>query len=276
VGEAFDGVLHTPISFSPDGSSLAETRHPTGGRDEIVVYDLSRPNDRGVALGGAGDSRSPVWTPDGTRLTFYSTRNGTRDIFEVPADFSTEPEPLLVGDEDQIPLSWAPDGTVLAFWQGPAGGTGDIWLLPRGGEPTPLLANPAIDEGDAAFSPDGRYLAYTSDESGRYEVYVQGYPTPRRRLRISTEGGGNPMWARDGLYYSGPPDGELYFVPIAPGAELPVRVTPQRLVRALAISPDGQTLVGSRSQNLGSAPSGSSLALVVNWFEELKRLVPTN
>jgi WD40 repeat protein len=276
VGQAFDGVRHIPFAFSPDGRLLAVTRHPTFRDDEIVVYDLDRAGDTGVALGGTGNSRSPVWTPDGTRLTFYSTRNGNRDIFEVPADFSRGGAPRGGGEGDQTPLSWTPDGKVLAFQEGST--ESNIWVLPRDGTPAPLLASPSVNESGAAFSPDGRWLAYVSDESGRPEVYVQGYPTAGPRVRMSTGGGVNPMWARDGFYYRGGADfGDLYFVPLAPGADLPARVTSQRLMRgAVAVSPDGQRFVALQEQERESGGDEGSLSLVVNWFEELKRLVPTN
>jgi serine/threonine protein kinase len=273
VGQAFDGVRHVPFAFSPDGRFLAVTRHPVFREDEVVVYDLERAEDIGVGLGGAGDSRFPVWTPDGTRLTFGSTRNGNRDIFEVPADLHTAPAALLVREGDQTPLSWTPDGQTLAFEEFPLG-SGDIWLLPRDGTPVPLLADPTLNENSATFSPDGRWLAYVSNETGRGEVYVQGYPFAGTRKRISAGGGGSPIWARDGLYYGSGSD--VYFVAIAPGADLPVRVTPQRLMRdAVAVSPDGQRFVGLQEQESESGSVGS-LSLVVNWFEELKRLVPTN
>jgi len=271
-GESFDGIRHGPFDFSPDGQFLAVTHHPTNGGDQIVVYDLRRTGDGGIGLGSLGDSRGAVWTPDGTRLTFYSTQNGNADIFEVPRDFSSGPEPLLVRDGDQVPLSWTPDGRVLAFQEGPTGSE-DIWLLPRDGDPVPLLANPDFAERNARFSPDGRWLAYASDESGRPEVYVQGYPTPGRRWKISTAGGFDTRWAADGLYYSGPSD--IYFVPIAPGADFPASVVPQRLVGddLVAVSPDGQTFVALQEQQLAIQSAGR-LALVTNWFEELSRLVP--
>jgi len=229
-------------------------------------------------LGGAGDSRYPLWTPDGTRLTFASTRAGTWDIFEVALTGGAEPQPLLVRPEDQFPTSWSPDGQVLAFADG-SPGSYDIWLLPRGGEPFALLASSTVDESDAAFSPDGRFLASVSNESGRNEVYIQEYPMPGRRIRISTGGGLVPGWAprSDGLYYLSL-ERDVYYAPITVEPELQGGTPELLLERAVSglsdvgfdIAPDGQSFVTMKdTEFLGS------LELIVNWFEELKRLVPT-
>ena len=203
VGEAFQGVHHGPPLLSPDGRFLAVGRHLVGGRDEIVIRDL----DRGTftPLDTSESSRFQVWTPGGTRLTFSSNREGTFDIFEVDTAGTVAPEPLLIREGDQVPLSWSPNGDVLAFRDGSAG-AGDIWLLPRDGEPSLLLGNPTADESDAAFSPDGRFLAFVSDESGRPEVWVEDYPNGGRPIRVSTDGGENPVWDRDSdrLYYETP------------------------------------------------------------------------
>ena len=276
IGEGFRGAHHGPLRFSPDGGSVAVCRHPVGGIDQVVIHDLRRGTV--TPLGGPGDSRNPVWTPDGTRLTFGSTRAGTRDIFEVALTGGAEPQPLLVRPGEQFPSSWSPDGQVLAFTDGSLDNR-DIWLLPRGGEPFALLASSTVNEDDAAFSPDGRFLASVSNESGRNEVYVQEYPTPGRRIRISTGGGGVPVWAprSDGLYYLSL-ERDVFYAPITVEPELGGG-TPQLMlehavsgiVPGFDIAPDGQSFVTMKD----AETAAGSLDLIVNWFEELKRLVPT-
>lgn len=279
LGDAFDGVTHGPPRFSPDGAFVAVCRHPVGGSDQVVIHDLRR--GATTTLGGGGDSRFPVWTPDGTRLAFASTRNGTFDIFEVAGNLGGAPRPLLTREGDQVAWSWTPDGKVLAFMERAAGaGTLDIWVLPRDGEPSPLLANRAFSEVSLAFSLDGRFLAYASDESGRFEVYVQAYPTTDGRITVSTGGGRSPAWARDGLYYTDLDGRTIFFMSFSGAAGLPEDATPQPIMRLpggrdgedrWGVSPDGQAFVVLQDYR---SPPGS-LELVLNWFEELTRLVPT-
>jgi Tol biopolymer transport system component len=278
LGESFPGVHHGPPRFSPSGQVVAICRHPTGGGDQIVIHDLRR---RGAILvARTGDSRFPVWTPDGTRLTFTSTRKGTGDIFEVSlSSGGAEPQPLLVREGDQIPWSWTPDGEVLAFTEGtPA--NNDIWLLPRNGDPRPLLANQNVNENFPAFSLDGKFLAYVSNESGRPEVYVQTYPRADRRIQVSTGGGVSPIWARDGIYFHALDGTGIFHMPFETGSRLSDGVTLQRIANlgvgvrgfesGFDVSRDGQTFVTLADDE---SPRGS-LELIVNWTEELKRLVP--
>jgi hypothetical protein len=238
IGEAFDGINHGPPRLSPDGAFLAVCRHPVGGSDQVVIYDLRRGGS--IAIGGGGDSRSPLWTPDGTRLTFTSTRGGTNDIYEVAVNQGAEPRPVFVGEGDQVPQSWTPDGQVLAFIQGQRT-SADIWVLPRGGTPSPLLANPAFAETDPSFSLDGRFLAYASNESGRFEVYVQAYPQTGGRITVSTAGGQFPVWARDGLYYENL-EGTLFFVPLSRSGGLRQDATPQRIMSGVGRADDNVAL----------------------------------
>ena len=144
-------------------------------------------------------SRYPVWTPDGNEPTFASTREGTWDLYQVTVGSREEPEPLLIGEGEQRPRSWSPDGDVLAFTVGfPP--SQDICLLYRNGEASNFIGNPNVDESYPRFSNDGRFLAYVSDESGRNEVYVQRYPEGPRTL-VSSGGGTNPAWGSNQIYY---------------------------------------------------------------------------
>ena len=145
----------------------------------------------------------PVWTPDGKRIAFKSTKEGPENIFWQLADGSGGLERLTTSEYLQAPNSWSPDGQLLAFVEiDPATGYGHWVLRMSDRKAQPFLRTP-FNEGAPRFSPDGRWLAYVSDESGRYEVYVQPYPGPGGKWQISTDGGTEPAWNRNGreLFY---------------------------------------------------------------------------
>ena len=263
--------------LSPDGQRVAVAVQ-SGLNQDIWIYDIGRGTRMRLTV--EGDNISPVWTPDGKRVTFGSVRDGTRDLYWKPADGSGQAEPLLNSENSLIPMSWSPDGKSLVFYeQSPVGGR-DIWVLPRGGDASPFVAT-AFNERTPLFSPDGRWLAYVSDESGRDEIYVQPYPGPGGKWPISTEGGTEPRWAADGreLFYrlgakmmvvevqsepafsSGRP--QLVF-------EEPY-LTDQFGTSNYDLSPNGQQFLMIKQEQ----QEGASINVVLNWFEELKRLVPT-
>ena len=187
--------------LSPDGQRVAfETEVPTY---DIWIYHIPRETLTRLTFEGA--NLDPLWTPDGKRVTFASPRaGGALNLFWKPADGSGPAEQLMESEHGQRPLSWSPDGQVLAFTElHPTTGM-DIWVLPLHGErrPRPFLQT-QFQESAAVFSPDGHWLAYTSNESGRWEVYVQAYPGPGGKWQISNEGGDAPVWAKNGreLFY---------------------------------------------------------------------------
>jgi eukaryotic-like serine/threonine-protein kinase len=264
--------------FSPDGEKVSFWIEQS--RCDVVVYDIRR----GVLtrITSDGDNHHPVWTPDGREITYLSRKGPPAAAYEVyskSADgngseepLSTAPQNLSAGSE----LSWTPDGKALAFAH-----RGDIWLLPRpDGKSRPIVQS-RFNEITPAFSPDGRWLAFVSDESGQQEVYVQPFAESGPKYRISTHGGTEPVWA--------PRGGELFFrsgiqmmaVDITTQPRF-VAATPRALfsqsfalVRGRAnydVSPDGQrfVLVG-----LGDSEQPAQINIVLDWFNELKRLVPT-
>ena len=179
--------------LSPDGRRLASVKD----EEELAIWisELQRGTSSRLTFGGI--ETAPVWTPDGERITYKSSDN----IYWTRADGSSEPEPLLIREAEQIPVSWSPNGEVLAFVQRTPAGS-DIWMLRPGEEPQPFLERP-FNEFTPTFSPDGRSLAYVSNESGRNEVYVRSFPGPGTKWTISSDGGTEPVWARDGreLFY---------------------------------------------------------------------------
>jgi len=264
--------------LSPDGQRVAVAVQ-SGLTQDIWIYDIGRGTRMRLTV--EGNNISPVWTPDGTRVTFASDRDGAFDLYWKPADGSGQAELLLNMNSGNIllPTSWSPDGESLAFYD--ATGARDIWALPREGDALPFLAT-AFNERSPMFSPDGRWLAYVSDESGRDEIYVQPYPGPGGKWPISTEGGTEPRWSADGreLFY------RLRDKMMVVGVQSEPAFTSGRpqLVFEVPYLTDGfgtsnydMSTDGKRFVMLQSTEQEQSaqINVVLNWFEELKRLVPT-
>jgi serine/threonine-protein kinase len=256
--------------------------------NDLLVYHI----ERGVLSPLRSDVRAAVWHPDGTRITFASGAGGPTNLFSIVADGSSPPERLTTNNRNQFPTSWSPGGKALAFTQIAEGVNLDIWVLSmRDGLPTAhaFLATPFIEQWPE-FSPDGRWLAYGSNESGRNEVWVQAYPGPGRREQVSTNGGTQPVWAQNGreLFYTEPaPDGhvKMMAVPVTTG-ETFTAGRPQILfegpysttvpVRSYDVTRDANRFLWDRSREASMATPITQVVLVQNWQEELKRLVPTN
>jgi serine/threonine protein kinase len=205
VGEPAD---YSNPNLSPDSSKLAVCiRDPQTGTRDIWVFDLVRGGKTRLTFDPADDV-NPVWSPDGTRIAFTSDRSGQRNIYWKPADGSGPDQLLLGGKEAQENVEdWSRDGKYLIYnYQ--LGGHADLNVLPLAGDRKPVtyLDTPFYTQ-ESQFSPNGRWVAYYSDESGRMEVYVQGFnldpSQPRGKWQISTTGGELPRWGRDGkeLYY---------------------------------------------------------------------------
>jgi serine/threonine-protein kinase len=187
--------------LSPDGRQLAI--EVEGASHDIFTYDIARGALTKMSFDGA--SHWPTFTPDGRTLTFRSWKTGTMTMWSMPADRSGPPTLLTDVGSMQSPESWSPDGSALAFTQmdDPASGS-DIYVLPLGGDRKPFpVVRTKFSEGSPKFSPDGRWLAYASNESGRPEVYVMAYPGPGPKVQVSNSGGTDPVWRRDGreFYY---------------------------------------------------------------------------
>ena len=267
--------------LSPDGQRLAVT---VNGRD-VWVYDLERGTSVRLTPEGS-DEFEPVWTPDGKYVTFSSTASGTPNLFWALADGSGRMEQLAKSPLAQFANAWTADGKALIFTtSGPSGDSDTSTLRVNGRERKvePFLDGPSNDW-TAKFSPDGRWVAYVSDESGRPEIYVRPYPSKEPKTAISTEGGTEPVWARNGreLFYRN--GDRMMAVSIAtepsltPSKPITLFEAPYELTAPgypnYDVSPDSQTFVMIKRSEQDAAPR--QLNLVVNWLEELKRRVPTN
>jgi eukaryotic-like serine/threonine-protein kinase len=267
--------------LSPDGRGVAAGI--TGQDSQVWLYDLSRETLTRLTFEG-NTNQYPNWTPDGKRISFRSNKEGPLNLFWEMADGSGGLERLTTGDDAQTANSWSADGQSLAFVEvTPTTGI-DIWVLRMSDRKAqPLLRTP-FNESAPRFSPDGRWLAYVSDESGRYEIYVQPYPGPGGKWQISTESGTEPVWNPNGrelFYRSGD---KMMAVEIATqpsfaagkprmlfeGQYVPTPVTYPNY----DVSPDGQRfLMLKTAEQAQAAPT--QINVVLNWFEELKQKVPT-
>ncbi len=266
------------LSLSPDGTRLALTIE--GPAWNVWVYDITRGTLTRLTF--EENNRDPIWTPDGKRVTFGSFRGGQHGVFWKPADGSAPEEQLMSygRDESIWATSWSPDSKALAFCQRDPSTGRDLWLFPLEGDrkSQPFLRAP-LDQCVPMFSPDGRWLAYESNETGRSEIYVQPFPGPGGKWQISTEGGVRPVWARNGqeLFYRN--DDKLMVASITTepsfSAGKPRLVFEGRYWHAgldYDIAPDGQHFVMIKESTEQMAPT--QINVVLNWFEELKRRVP--
>ncbi len=263
------------VHCSPDGKRLAV--QIGGGNEDIWIYEIQR--DTLTRLTTGGDNEWPIWTPDSQRVTYRKSIGGTNNLFWKPADGSGAAEKLLGSEHRIFPNSWSPDGKILVFNEVHPSTGADILVLPIEGEriPEPFLKT-SFNEGSAAFSPDGRWIAYVSDESGQFEVYVSPFPGPGRKWQISTGGGIKPKWTSDGH--------ELVYLNSNKMMVVPVKTEPQFspgkpkiMFEASAfellyydIMPDGQRFIMIDAGDHSSPPT--QLNIVLNWFEELKKKVP--
>jgi eukaryotic-like serine/threonine-protein kinase len=266
----------TQPRFSPDGGRVLVRKAATPNCD-LWVFDRERRTLTRQTV--ENDNHDGLWTPDGRRVTFHSSGVAKPlGLVWKPADGSGPAEPLL-NDTRFHPGSWSADGRFLALsLDDPATGP-DIWVLSMDGprEAKPFLRTPFRDE-YPAFSPDGRYLAYTSNESGRPEVYVQAYPGPGGRWQISSAGGTGALWSRDGseLFYSNGRTMMAVAVTTKPvfSASAPAELFTGNFawgrVGNYDIAPDGKHFVMVQAAMDEAAPE---MRVVVNWFEELTRLV---
>ena len=271
--------------LSPDGKRIAVWRY--GDDPQVWLYEFARDTMTQLTV----ESRSfwPHWTPDGRRLVFNSDVPGAvagelvdSDLFWMPADGSGPRERLFDAKLAQVSSSWSADGKQLVFHHGHRTPGFDIWVMPVDGEPLPFLATPA-SEYQGVLSPDGHWLAYVSNETGREEIYVTSFPQPTRRWTVSTEGGIGPVWARNGLelFYC---EGERMmavdfltepdFTPLKPEFLFTGSYVPCANVygRNYDVASDGRFIM---LKSVEESPP-TQVNLIFNWIEELKRRVPSN
>jgi hypothetical protein len=266
-------------SLSPDGTRLAYDMADTGNntRSDVWIRDLRRGVSSRFTFDAAAEI-NPLWSPDGRRIAFTSRGKGPGDLHVKDASGTREAEALLVSPAEKYVSDWSRDGRHLLFTARGEGHEGwDILVMPLDGERTPTpVVKTAFSEMWATFSPDGRYIAYQSNESGRSEVYVREYPEARNKWQVSTGGGTQPHWRADGreLFYRAGTG--LMAVPIASGSAFTIG-SPVRLfeTRFAAVTVRGHFRPSADGQRfLVLAPLARDLerpaAVVLNWPATLK------
>ncbi len=262
---------------SPDGSRIAVGIDDA--ESQVWIYDLARETLAKLTSQVSGTS-SPAWSPDGKRVVYQG--GSPRNLHWQPADGSGQVERLTTAPHTESPLSFTPDGQTMAFLEvDPVTGY-DLWLLRLSDHHAePFLKTPS-NEAAPQFSPDGHWIAYVSDESGRWEIYAKPYPGPGSKVQISNDGGKEPVWNRNGneLFYRNGNKMMSVDVTTQPTFsagkpkvvfERPYTETPATFP-AYDVSADGQRFL--MMKGVGEEQSATQINVVLNWFEELKRRVP--
>jgi serine/threonine-protein kinase len=263
-------IVH--VRIAPDGRKIAMQIDDKTGED-VWIHDVERDSARRFTLDGTNGV--PVWSRDGNTIVFQSLRLGPYDLFSKPLDESRGAEPLYETPDDKAPGDWTPDGRRLVYWRSET--NDDLWAVDASGDAQRLTETPS-DERTPRVSPDGRWIAHVSNASGRQEIYVMAMPPASGRWQISADGGTDPCWSPDGrtLFYVH--RGAVYSVSIASGERLtagrPRMLFDEERVGGVLVAfdvhPDGERFVAVLGERRASTP----IEIVLNWFDEVRRLAP--
>jgi Tol biopolymer transport system component len=286
VGPPDDASLASP-ELAPGGRRIAVTRF-VQGNNGVYINEIAGGGQNRFTFDPASESGA-VWSPDASHIVFRSNRNGKFDLFEKVASGASDEQPLLVTPQDKIACDWSLDGRFLLYTSADPTTGSDLWALPMMGDRKSFpVVRTSADEREGQFSPpDGRWVAYVSNETGIDEVYIRTFLAPGGKWLVSTNGGTDPRWARDGreLFYVAP-DGKLMAVAIhvdADGRALnvgsPTALFPTRLATGAnvgvgfrsrpqyAVAPDGRFLmIVPTDDNLVSP-----ISIILNWASLLKK-----
>lgn len=270
--------LWLSYELSPDEQRLVmERRDPQTLFSDLYVWDLTRGTETRFTFDPKNDS-FPEWSPDGSRIVWSSNREGVTNLYQKAASGAGQDELLLRSAYTKVPHGWSADGKFLLYQETNPQTSLDLWVLPIEGvrKPWPWLNTPFV-ESFSQFAPNGKWIAYMSNESGRYEIYVQaftpGAPALGDKLQLSTNGGVGAQWRRDGreLFYR-TLDGKLMAVDVTLGAQVKAG-TPRELFSLSG--PSGYEAAGDGQRFLiTTSAAGSTVppfTVVLNWMAEVKR-----
>jgi len=280
------GVLGEPgdyntVNLSPDGKTALIARRDLTGNLDVWSVELSRSAQTRITFDSADETQG-VWAPDSTRIAFDSTRTGALSLFEKSTTGDGKEDFHPTGELRTYPTSWSGDGAFLVG-NTPQGGSktgNDIWIIPMTGAGKPyFFIQTSFNETRAQFSPDQRWIAYQSNESGRFEVYVARFPGAGGRVQVSANGGDSPRWRRDGkeLFYVSA-DSKMMAVDVngsgpafsvgSPSPLFGVRIRDQFLGIPYDVSADGQRFLVNTFLDQTTPPS---ISLVLNWPRLIKK-----
>jgi eukaryotic-like serine/threonine-protein kinase len=280
LGTLVDTDAYDEVRMSPDGRNVAVSAiDPKAGTHDLWICDVAR-NLKTRFTFDPGEELTPRWSPDGRSLAYVAGRGKQQVFFRKSIEGSGAEEPLYASDTFKFVSGFSPDGKLLAYSELGAETQFDIWILPLTGDrkPYPFLKT-RFNETNAVFSPDGRWLAYNSNESGRFEVYVTPFPGPGRKWQVSVQGGAFPAWRQGGkeILYQELQSNKILSVPVAfrgdtpdfgKAMELFVATPPLAGVAArFDATADGKKFVMIRPNQTRESVS---LTLIVNWTAELK------
>jgi Tol biopolymer transport system component len=270
------------LSLSRDDRWIAAARADSQiGTRDIWLIDLARGTPLRFTFSPA-DDWLPVWSPDGSRIAFASDQGGPGNLYQKSSSGGVNDEQILSTGERKWPSDWSSDGRFIAYTSASPKTKLDLWVLPVDGDRKPVsYLQTDFNEDHARFSPDGRFIAYSSDESGRFEVYVQTFPTSGKKWQISSSGGTQPRWRRDGreLFYISP-ERKVEAVAIqtdtssleagAPKALFQARIASANPIArsSFDVTADGQRFI---INNLPEEASSAPITVVVNWTSDLKK-----
>jgi eukaryotic-like serine/threonine-protein kinase len=268
--------------LSPDEKRVAVARiDPKTRNGDIYVTDLARGGATSRLTFDAADDRSPVWSPDGSHVVWSSHRGGKYQLYQKLASGTGQDELLHESNNPISPEDWSKDGRFILYTENEPNTRGDVWVLPLDGERKsfPFLQTPYAEQ-SPRFSPDGRFVAYRSNETGRDEMYVLTFPAKDGKWQVSNDGaGGLPQWRGDGreLFYFSAADrkvmmveirGSSAFEPGIPKALFDLTAVRQVTGSGWAVTPDGQRFLFDSAMH---ETATQQYTVVVNWTSELKK-----
>ena len=269
---------YATVNLSPDGGrAVTGLLDPDGRQSDVWVLDLSRGSKARLTFNPQSDG-DPIWSPDGKRIVFTSNRSndGHIHLYDTSATATGNEQPLPTASADDVPTSWSHDGKNILFMRFQNDVPGSVWVLSLADHETkPLLQSSSFEQAAADFSPDGRFIAYDSTESGRLEVYVQTFPLSGQKWMISAGGGTLPRWREDGkeLFYL-TPDGKVMSAEFKSGFE---NIVTKQLFQVdmkhatgypYAVTADGSRfLINTPAEASNPAPT----VVVLNWPATLKQ-----
>jgi len=277
LGAVSAPAIYNGLDLAPDGMRVAVTRPDAANGRDIWLLDPSRGTSTRFTFHPA-EEMTPAWSPDASRIAFASSRNGPFDLYQKISSGAGNEELLLRSEYSKRMCDWSRDGRFLLYTSDNPKTKSDLWVLPMEGDrkPHPYLET-EFNEGLGQFSPDGHWVAYVSDESGRMEVYVQSFPAAKGKWQISTAGGLQPRWRRDDkeLFYIAS-NRELMAVEVKTAGQfeagVPKALFPTRIIFStlwyffrFAAAPDGKRFVIDSADEGPASGSSAPITVVLNW-----------